>query len=506
MGTPVKLKVGEKEILSTDVSYNDLLVLYKQYIDIYGKVPTSKTCDFKHNMPQYRIIKNVLKNNSIDEKIFKEQFFVKDKKVANQIKHYKNQFPIVINGLTYTLFGDVIVSHKDNNRNSYYLNLIDDFGYKYCCTYKNISSAKNNNINLNRFFKGNKYTYENINLYCKLNNIDLSIDGTNLPVSGYAKINLPFINSCCNTIMINWNKIQKIKIDDCFKDKKISIKNKTQMTKEKAISIILDKYKELNRPLLQSDFEGIETTNESIGIRVVWRIWGTFTNMVKELGLPEHDCYYKPNSENYKSHEEIMNSIKNVCDVFVENNRKVIMVKDLEDLTGLNIKRLQSHCKKDNTTLNDILKLYGCELQKAVNGLNHIFEDGEKVVSRYEYDFSDFLKKSGFVYDVNYFRNIPYKYLDNHYDGNMNCDYLIIFGNKKVYIELAGILGNKEHQEAYRNNFVINSKSKELYRQKLYQKREIFERNGLEYYILLPDEMNENTYQNILNKYLKEVA
>ena len=68
------------------------------------------------------------------------------------------------------------------------------------------------------------------------------------------------------------------------------------------------------------------------------------------------------------------------------------------------------------------------------------------------------------------------------------------------------ILVNKEHQEAYRNNFVINSKSKELYRQKLYQKREIFERNWLEYYILLPDEMNENTYQNILNKYLKEVA
>ena len=36
--------------------------------------------------------------------------------------------------------------------------------------------------------------------------------------------------------------------------------------------------------------------------------------------------------------------------------------------------------------------------------------------------------------------------------------------------------------------------------------REIFERNTLEYYILLPDEMNEETYKNILKKYLKEVA
>ena len=66
--------------------------------------------------------------------------------------------------------------------------------------------------------------------------------------------------------------------------------------------------------------------------------------------------------------------------------------------------------------------------------------------------------------------------------------------------------GNKGHQEAYRNNIPIKSKSKELYRQKLYQKRDIFERNGLDHYILLPDEMNEETYKNILNKYLKEVA
>ena len=85
-------------------------------------------------------------------------------------------------------------------------------------------------------------------------------------------------------------------------------------------------------------------------------------------------------------------------------------------------------------------------------------------------------------------------------------DYCINFNGKLVYIELAGILGNKEHQEAYRNNTPLKSKSKEEYRLKLNQKREIFERNNLEYYILLPDEMNEETYKNILKKYLKEAA
>ena len=88
----------------------------------------------------------------------------------------------------------------------------------------------------------------------------------------------------------------------------------------------------------------------------------------------------------------------------------------------------------------------------------------------------------------------------------MNCDYCINFNGQLVYIELAGILGNKEHQDAYRNNIPIKSKSKEEYRQKLNQKREMFERNNLEYYILLPDEMNEETYKNILKKYLKEAA
>lgn len=140
------------------------------------------------------------------------------------------------------------------------------------------------------------------------------------------------------------------------------------------------------------------------------------------------------------------------------------------------------------------------------NGMNYIFSDGEKVVSRYEYDFSNFLRGNNLIYNKTYFRNIPYKTLDKEYSGNMNCDYLIILNGKKIYIELAGILGNKSYQEAYRKNTPIKSKSKELYRQKLCQKRELFERNSLDYYILLPDEMNENMYKNILNKYLKEVA
>ena len=43
--------------------------------------------------------------------------------------------------------------------------------------------------------------------------------------------------------------------------------------------------KDLNRPLLQSDFENTKTTDESIGIRVIWRLWGTFNNMIDCISL-----------------------------------------------------------------------------------------------------------------------------------------------------------------------------------------------------------------------------
>lgn len=403
---------------------------------------------------------------------------------------------------------ELLYAEIDLDTDKVMVHCVDQNGYKYKFMNEKLSTIQSSNYTseLNKFFKRNSYTYENINNYCKINNIDLKIENGNYPVSGYAREKLPFKNSKGETIITTWNAIQTSKLANRTDEEIVAIKNKKYMSKEKAIPIILKKYKELKRPLLQSDFEGIETSDNSIGIRVIWRIWGTFTNMIKELGLPEHDFYFKPNAKNYKSHEEIMDSIKNACYEISKENRKIIMISDLEKYTNMSVNRLRKHCQKDGTTLNKLVESYGYKIQSTGNGMNYIFLDGEKVVSRYEYDFSNFLRENNLMYNKTYFRNIPYKTLDNEYSGNMNCDYLIILNNKKVYIELAGILGNKSHQEAYRNNIPINSKSKEIYRQKLYQKRDIFERNNLDYYILLPDEINENTYKRILEKYLKEVA
>ena len=65
MNMPNILKVGDKDVRSIDVTYEDLKILYSQYIETYGDVPVSRYCDAKHNMPHMRIIQSVLKENNI---------------------------------------------------------------------------------------------------------------------------------------------------------------------------------------------------------------------------------------------------------------------------------------------------------------------------------------------------------------------------------------------------------------------------------------------------------
>lgn len=510
MSIPNVLKVGNKEVRSVDITYEDLRILYKQYIEKYGEVPVGRYCDGKHNMPHMRIIQNILRENSVDYKDFLASFGkitrLSAKRQEDIISKIKSQFPMKVLGITFYLSNVELTKKANGKHNKYLVDMYDEFGYKYKTDFGFVLSSIKSGSQLSKFFKRNPYTYDNINLYCKLNNIDLTIDGTGLPVTGYARELLNFIDSNGNVVKTSWNHITKYKIKCKTPDEVIRIKNKVYMSKERAIPIIKNKEKELGRPLLQSDFEGVETTDASIGIRVIWRLWGTFNNMIDELGLIKHNSFYRPNDVNYTPHEEVMDIIKEVCEKVKSAGRNVVTYSDFAEHSDLDITKFRRHCTLDNTTLNDVVKLYSCELQRAGNGMNHKFEDGEFAVSKYEYDFSQFLRDNGFEYNKTYYRNVYYKKLDNEYKGNMNCDYCIDFNGQLVYIELAGILGNKEHQDAYRKNTPLKSKSKEEYRQKLNQKREIFERNNLEYYILLPDEMSENTYKNILNKYCKEAA
>lgn len=428
---------------------------------------------------------------------------IKEYDIRRRIIELKSKFPIQIhNGITVNFLDDYL-----DEKRHLWIDCIDQYGYKYRVDSNRVVILPNSNYTtgLRPFFKNNPHTFDNINVFLKINKIPLVLIDEVDYNKGSSKM-YRFQSVDGRIIKQKWNSIQSNPNSYINIDEKIAHIKRRQMTKERAIQIICKKEKELGRPLLQTDFENVKTTEDSIGIRVIWKFWGTFSNMIAELGLIKHDSFYRPNDVNYTPHDEVMNLIKSVCEKVKSNGRNTIMYSDFEKHTNLDVTKFRRHCALENTTLNDIVRLYGCELQRAGNGMNYRFEDGEFTVSKYEYDFSQFLRENGFEYGKTYFRNIYYKTLDNEYAGNMNCDYCVNINGHLIYIELAGILGNKEHQNAYRNNVPLKSKSKEEYRQKLNQKRDVFERNGLEYYILLPDEMNENIYKNIINKYQTEVA
>lgn len=109
------------------------------------------------------------------------------KNVNKQLETIRNSFPVKFSeDVVYNLLNkniEVVYNEKLKSR-KYYLDIIDNYGYKHRTEYHQIKNGKGRYTCLNRFFLGNPYTYDNINLYCKLNNIDLHIDGTNLPVNG----------------------------------------------------------------------------------------------------------------------------------------------------------------------------------------------------------------------------------------------------------------------------------------------------------------------------------
>lgn len=412
------------------------------------------------------------------------------------IKHLCDDvFPFQFDDKTILYLDDV--KYLDGKR-KYQVNIHDNYGYKFRTISNQIIARQKQKSYFKKFFGGNPFTLENINTF--LTEINSPLKLMCLSEVDNALSKLGFINVDTNEMdYVCWNDIQSDPIKytrenyGYYKMRRES----HNLTKYEIITIIRNKEIELGRPLLQSDFEGVVTSSRSVGIRVIWRIWGTFNNMIDELGLLKHDTYFKPNSLNYIPHSEYMNIIKSVCEKVKSDGRNIVTCSDFKNI-GVGIERVKRHCKKDGVTLSEKIAEYGCQMQKSGCGMEYTFCDGETVKSKYEYDFSVFLRNNGFIFNQTYFRDIRYDHIDKIYKGNMNCDYKIILNGTDIYVELAGILQNTSHIEAYFNNIPINSKSKEVYRQKLNKKKEILERNKLKYYILFRTEMNDNTYRKII--------
>lgn len=132
----------------------------------------------------------------------------------------------------------------------------------------------------------------------------------------------------------------------------------------------------------------------------------------------------------------------------------------------------------------------------------HTFDDGERVVSTMEFDFSTYLRSIGFIYNKSYFRDVMYKTFTNS-NRKINCDYSILLSNGEfLYIEIAGMISNAMNDWRTHN---YQYKIHHNYQQKMLYKEKILIENDCKYLFLFLSEMKTGKYKEILNNKINEI-
>ena len=313
-----------------------------------------------------------------------------------------------------------------------------------------------------------------------------------------SKNGLPCARIYANTFggdLSDWLEICGYKLSD---EEKYIIQNRgrqSNLSKEDCIEMIYSMQNSLDRPLEYDDFRN--PNQNSVGITEIRRYWNTMNNMKKELGLTVNQ-----ESMTYKqiTKDVLDNDVNNILDYLQSENRAFITTREINNLGCCSrYLSLDRACRKYyNEKLIDRLNDFGICLGKQGRGFNYDFDDGEHTTSQYEYIFSKYLREYGFVYNKDYFRDVKYSEFISIYQGNMNCDYVIHYNERVIYIEIAGIIADYK-QWYYQNRQITQSKSKDEYRVKLMQKEDLLKSKHLEYYLLFPCDLSKVTLSLILN-------
>ena len=425
MGTPVTLKVGNKYVKSVDISYDDLVILYKQYINAYGKVPTHATCDAKHNMPQARIINRVIEEKGITYNDFLLQFG-KVSHVRTESKDFelfKNKFVKVCNDLGRTL------KQSELSNNPY--GLPNKGWFLKNCPDKNVK------------------TYNDFVLWCGLES------------------------------------------------------NKTEKDRDFVINTLINLEKELGRPITKEDIS-LEKTGFSM--IVLDRMFGGLTNAKNELGLMKSVSAKPLSFEYYKTYlDNTLRKIKNNTD------RDFISWYDIENTiyndNPVDHKTLTKAFHRDGVDIFAYIKTKGFMMNPSNFSYHYTFDDGERIGSSMEYDFSTYLKSLGFEYKKDYYRDVLYKTFSDE-QSKMNCDYKIMIDDTPLYIEIAGIIYNCKDDDWHIHQF--SSKKENDYRDKMIKKEKRLIESGQHFLFLFKTEMFNDEYkiilQNEINRIRQEAA
>lgn len=221
----------------------------------------------------------------------------------------------------------------------------------------------------------------------------------------------------------------------------INKKSTKRLTKEEATKIILKMREKLNSSLKASDFR-TKTSEETININVIRRIWGSFGKMLIDLNL-EHGKRHITNRE-IKTISELQNDIIKMCNYIKETEgRDVIHFGD--DISKFDWMQTSNTYRRRfkeelGITLADFVKSLGFKIAK--DGFMYTFEDGETVYSKYEYDTSLYLRNK----KISYEKDVPYKKYIKNYKGNKKFDYVIDINGEKIFVEIAGLYYEKDNK------------------------------------------------------------
>lgn len=421
MAKPIYLNVDGNPVLTTDVTYKDLLWLFNDFIYKYKKVPTGKECLSKYNLPQQRIINRVLKENDITFNEFMLEFEKVSHVRCNACDYdlYLEKFKNKCNEIGRTL------TSLELKNNSYGLPSAQYF-YKYCPD----KSVK---------------TYDDFVLWC-----------------GF--------------------KSNKLKKDDDY-----------------IITTLINLEKELGRPITRNDISKDKTGFSMITIN---RIFGSLGNAKKELGLME-TLHNQPRSFEYykKILDDILENIKKQTD------RNYISWNDIENKINnplsVEHKTLTKAFEREGMDIFLYIKEKGFMMNPSNFSFHFTFDDGERVVSILEYEFSKYLKDElNFIYNQDYFRNVLYKTFTNC-SGKKDCDYEININGKHLYIEIAGIIYSTINDD-WRTH-IFKSKLEKEYQIKMIEKEKVMLENNINFLFLFKDDIYSGRYKEIIKNRINEM-
>ena len=413
------LNVNGRKVLTTDVSYDDLVWLYQDYIKINGEIPTTDKCLSKNNLPQGRIIKKVLAESGITYKEFLLQFGkVKKVRTSNPDDYeiYVKKFISICESLGRSIRSSELC-------NNYFGLPSAQWFVKYC---------PDKSVN----------TYKQFLDYCGLE------------------------------------------------------QNKHIWTKEEVAQTLIAYEQQVNRPIISDD---LYVKKSGVSKVVVARLFGGLTNAKKELGLMETLPNQPMPFDYYKS---IITKV--IEDYKSKTSYPYITWGIIESgeygEEPVNHKSILKSFSDNNEDFYAYVKSFGLQFNPTLFSNTFTFDDGEKTDSYYEYKLSTYLRSLGLKYKKDYFRSIKY---NDFYDkkSKMTCDYLIKFNDKQIYIEVAGLITNLNNEDWRVHNYT--NKVNNEYRDKMILKEQIFKKNGLDYLFLFANEMNDDSFKDIIFEILE---